>query len=79
VLTDPVERSFKLRFTPPCAFTEDESKAALLDAAERLAVQGVGDPLIGEVRAAILAVLKEKCAPYAVDRPPIRPARLDPA
>jgi hypothetical protein len=62
VLVDPVERRFRARFTPRCTLTESDAKALLLEAAERLAAQGIADPIIGEVREAVLVLLVAKCA-----------------
>jgi hypothetical protein len=64
-LTDPVEPRSRFRFTPPCTLSEDEARALLLAAAERLGAQGIGDPMITEVGAAVVGLLQTKCGPLA--------------
>ena len=61
-LADPVDSRLKAHFTPPCTLPQDEAKQALLDAAERLAATGIGEPVISEVRAAVLGVLEARCS-----------------
>jgi hypothetical protein len=60
-LTDPIDSRFKARVTPPCALPEDEARQLLLEAAERLAARGIGDPLVQEVAAAVLQLADLKC------------------
>lgn len=64
-LADPVDSRLKARFTPPCALPKDEARQALLAAAERLAAQGIGEPVIDEVRAAVLRELEARCSAAA--------------
>src|SRR5262245_7531058 len=61
-LADPVDSRLKARFTPPCALPRDEAKQVLLAAAERLAAQGIGEPVIAEVRAAVSSELATRCS-----------------
>ena len=60
-LADPVDARFRERFTPRCALPEAEARQVLLAAAERLAARRIGEPMIGELRAAVVAVLEVKC------------------
>jgi len=64
-LADPVDFRFKARFTPQCALPEAEARQVLIAAAERLAAQGRGDPMIDELRAAVVRVLEVKCTAAA--------------
>jgi len=64
-LADPVDARFKERFTPQCALTEAEARQVLVGAAERLAAQGTGDPMIDQLRAALVRVLEVKCTAAA--------------
>src|SRR5262245_4900716 len=61
-LADPVDSRLKARFTPPCALPRDEAKDVLLVAAERLAAQGIAEPVIDEVRAAVSGELAARCS-----------------
>jgi hypothetical protein len=61
-LADPVDSRLKARFTPPCALPQDGAKQVLLAAADRLAAQGIGDPLIDEIRAAVVRELDARCS-----------------
>jgi hypothetical protein len=40
---------------------EAEAREVLMAAAERLAAQQIGDPMIGELRAAVMEVLEPRC------------------
>jgi hypothetical protein len=64
-LADPVDARLKARFTPPCTLPQDEARQALLAAAERLAAQGIGEPVIDEVRAAVVRELEARCSAAA--------------
>jgi hypothetical protein len=64
-LADPVDRRLKARFRPRCVLPENEARQVLLAAAENLAAQGIGDPLINELRGAVVRVLEERCAASA--------------
>ena len=64
-LADPVDFRFKARFMPQCALPEAEARQVLIAAAERLAAQGKGDPMIDELRAAVVRVLEVKCTAAA--------------
>ena len=61
-LADPVDSRLTARFTPPCTLAQDEAKQVLLAAAERLAAQGIGEPVIDEVRSSVLGVLEARCS-----------------
>jgi len=60
-LADPVHVRFRERFTPQCVLPEAEAREVLMAAAERLAAQHIGDPMIGELRAAVIEVLESRC------------------
>jgi hypothetical protein len=60
-LADPVHVGFRERFTPQCVLPEAEAREVLIAAAERLAAQHIGDPMIGELRAAVMVVLEPRC------------------
>ena len=60
-LADPVNFRFRERFTPQCALPEAEARQVLMAAAERLAAERVGDPMIDELRAAVVRVLGARC------------------
>jgi hypothetical protein len=60
-LADPVNFRFRQRFTPQCALPEAEARQVLIDAAERLAAERVGDPMMDELRAAVVRVLEARC------------------
>lgn len=64
-LADPVDFRFKERFTPRCALPEAEARQVLIAAAERLAAQGIGEPMIDELRTAVVRVLEVKCTAAA--------------
>jgi len=64
-LADPVDFRFKERFTPRCALPEAEARQVLIAAAERLAAQGKGDPMIDELRGAVVRELETKCSTAA--------------
>ena len=61
-LADPVHTRFRERFTPQCALPETVAREVLVAAAERLAEQRVGDPMIDELRAAVVRELELRCA-----------------
>lgn len=65
VLADPVDARFKERFVPQCALPEAEARQVLIAAAERLAAQHIGDPLIDELRVAVVRELEPKCGAAA--------------
>ena len=60
-LTDPVHVRFRERFTPQCMLPEAEAREVLIAAAERLATQHIGDPMMDELRAAVMEVLEPRC------------------
>lgn len=64
-LADPVDFRFKERFTPRCALPEAEARQVLIAAAERLTAQGKGDPMIEDLREAVVRELETKCSAAA--------------
>ncbi|MFL6565029.1 MAG: hypothetical protein ACJ8G5_08880 [Burkholderiales bacterium] len=65
ILADPVHTRFRERFMPQCALPEADARQVLIAAAERLAAQHIGDPMIDELRAAVLLELESKCGAAA--------------
>ena len=61
-LTDPADRRSRARFEPQCALPAQECRPALLEVAEGLAADGVGDPTIQELRAAVVRMLAARCS-----------------
>lgn len=61
-LTDPADRRSKLRFTPKGALPAEEAKQTLLLASELLVAQGIQDPTLEEVRAALVGGTVETAA-----------------
>jgi hypothetical protein len=64
-LVDPVDRRIRVRFTPGCSLPQHEVRQLLLAAAERLAARRVGDPMVGELRSAVVELLEAKCGAAA--------------
>ena len=64
-LVDPVHVRFRQQFMPQCALAEADARQLLMDAAERLAAQHIGDPMIDELRAAVVRALELKCGAAA--------------
>lgn len=64
-LADPVDARFNERFTPQCVLSEAQAREVLIAAAERLAAQRIGDPAVGELRAALVRALEAKCSAAA--------------
>ena len=65
VLADPVHPRFRERFVPQCALPAADAREVLIAAAERLAAQQLGDPMIDELRAAVVRVLEVNCTAAA--------------
>ena len=61
-LADPVHVRFRQRFTPQCALPETVAREVLVTAAERLAAERIGDPMIDELRAAVVREVDLRCA-----------------
>ena len=60
-LADPVNVRFRQRFTPRCALPEAEAREVLIAVAEQLAAQRKGDPMVDELRAAVVRALETAC------------------
>src|SRR5262249_61542465 len=60
-LVDPVHARLRERFAPQCSLPEADARQALMDAAERLAAQRIGDPMMDELRAAVVRELEARC------------------
>lgn len=62
ILRDPVDGRSRITFAPACTLGTDDAREALLAVAERLSARGINDPLMGELRAAVLEELEARCA-----------------
>ena len=65
ILADPVHTRFRQRFMPQCALPEADARQVLIAAAERLAAQHIGDPMMDELRAAVVRELEPRCGAAA--------------
>ena len=65
ILADPVHTRFRERFMPQCALPEADARQVLIAAAERLAAQHIGDPMMDELRAALVRELEPRCGAAA--------------